>query len=83
MAGIVAAAPPIIGRRFSDREIRPPMTTADDTLPTWPLRAAARARRPAATSTPSTWKTPEGIAVKPLYTAADLEGLRHRHAAGL
>jgi len=23
------------------------------------------------------WKTPEGIAVKPLYTAADLEGLRH------
>ena len=27
------------------------------------------------------WQTPEGIAVKPLYTAADLEGLEHaRHA---
>ncbi len=24
-----------------------------------------------------TWETPEGIAVKPLYTAADLEGLEH------
>ncbi len=24
-----------------------------------------------------TWQTPEGIAVKPLYTAADLEGLAH------
>ena len=24
-----------------------------------------------------TWETPEGIAVKPLYTAADLEGLHH------
>lgn len=24
-----------------------------------------------------TWQTPEGIAVKPLYTAADLEGLEH------
>ena len=28
-----------------------------------------------------TWQTPEGIAVKPLYTAADLEGLEH--VAGL
>ena len=24
-----------------------------------------------------TWRTPEGIDVKPLYTAADLEGLEH------
>ncbi|MDJ0610209.1 MAG: methylmalonyl-CoA mutase family protein, partial [Kiloniellales bacterium] len=24
-----------------------------------------------------TWQTPEGIAVKPLYTAEDLEGLEH------
>src|SRR5690606_23256216 len=24
-----------------------------------------------------TWQTPEGIAVKPLYTAADLEGIDH------
>ena len=24
-----------------------------------------------------TWETPEGIAVKPLYTAADLEGLEN------
>ena len=24
-----------------------------------------------------TWRTPEGIEVKPLYTAADLEGLEH------
>ncbi|MGE0386604.1 MAG: methylmalonyl-CoA mutase [Gammaproteobacteria bacterium] len=26
------------------------------------------------------WQTPEGIAVKPLYTAADLEGLEARHS---
>ena len=30
-----------------------------------------------------TWQTPEGIAVKPLYTAADLEGLGDRGAARL
>jgi len=24
-----------------------------------------------------TWQTPEGIAVKPLYTAADLNGIEH------
>ena len=29
------------------------------------------------TRTDLTWKTPEGIDVKPLYTAADLEGLEH------
>ncbi|MDX1738320.1 MAG: methylmalonyl-CoA mutase, partial [Alphaproteobacteria bacterium] len=29
------------------------------------------------------WKTPEGIDVKPLYTAADLEGLEHLNAGGM
>ncbi|MCB1761360.1 MAG: methylmalonyl-CoA mutase, partial [Gammaproteobacteria bacterium] len=27
-----------------------------------------------------TWNTPEGIAVKPLYTAEDLEGLAHHNS---
>ena len=27
-----------------------------------------------------TWQTPEGIAIKPLYTAADLEGLESQHS---
>ena len=26
---------------------------------------------------PTSWQTPEGIAVKPVYTAQDLEGLGH------
>ncbi len=34
-------------------------------------------RRPAARSTALNWVTPDGIAVKPLYTAADLHGLPH------
>ncbi|HTY70049.1 MAG TPA: methylmalonyl-CoA mutase family protein, partial [Alphaproteobacteria bacterium] len=29
---------------------------------------------------PLTWTTPEGITVKPLYTAADLEGLEAIHS---
>jgi len=43
-------------------------------------------RKAAAKSAPGgdldalTWHTPEGIAVRPLYTAADLEGLQHLHS---
>ena len=28
------------------------------------------------------WQTPEGLAVKPIYTAADLENHRNVHARG-
>ncbi len=46
-----------------------PSKTVDD----WRARAAAEAKdRPLDALT---WHTPEGIAVKPLYTADDLEGL--------
>lgn len=40
---------------------------------TWQSLAGAGASK--------TWATPEGIAVKPLYTLADLDGLQHLHGA--
>ena len=56
------------------------MSQPDPELPRATLDAWAKA---AAKSAPSgdlqalTWTTPDGIPVKPLYTAADLEGLPH------
>jgi methylmalonyl-CoA mutase len=46
-----------------------------DKLDDWRDRAAKELK----TRSPEdlTWETPEGIAVKPLYTEADLEGVRH------
>ncbi len=49
----------------------------DKNLQDW-LDAAARETGKAA-ATPSGWDTPEGIRVKPLYTAADLEALEDAH----
>jgi methylmalonyl-CoA mutase len=43
------------------------------TLEEW--EASARAELKGVASDSLTWETPEGLAVKPLYTAADLEGL--------
>ncbi|MDE2147400.1 MAG: methylmalonyl-CoA mutase, partial [Burkholderiales bacterium] len=45
------------------------------TLAEW-ARAAAKSA-PGGDLEALTWRTPEGIAVKPLYTAADLQGLPH------
>jgi methylmalonyl-CoA mutase len=53
-------------------------TPADDESPAlaaW--RAAARRSAPGGDLEAIAWKTPEGIVVKPLYTAADLRGLPH------
>ena len=44
-------------------------------LEVW-AKAAAKAA-PAGDPAKLTWKTPEGLEVKPLYTAADLQGLRY------
>ena len=44
-------------------------------LPAWE-KAAAKAA-PGGDISKLVWKTPEGLEVKPLYTAADLEGLAH------
>jgi methylmalonyl-CoA mutase len=46
-----------------------------DTLAAW--RAAATKSAPGGRLDGLTWVTPEGIAVQPLYTAADLKGLPH------
>ena len=48
-------------------------TSAD--LGAWEKAAAKSA--PGGDLSKLTWKTPEGLEVKPLYTAADLEGLRY------
>jgi len=45
------------------------------TLPDW--ENLARVELKGAASESLAWATPEGILVKPLYTAADLEGLEH------
>ena len=42
--------------------------------------ALARAELKGAAPDSLAWNTPEGIRVKPLYTAADLEGLGHLDA---
>ena len=44
------------------------------TLSDWAELAQKELRASAETLT---WQTPEGIAVKPLYTAEDLEGVAH------
>ena len=46
-----------------------------DSLAAWQKAAAKSA--PGGDSAGLTWITPEGIAVKPLYTAADLQGLQY------
>ena len=46
-----------------------------DQLQAW--RQAAAKSAPGAELDALNWQTPEGIAVKPLYTAADLDGLPH------
>ena len=46
-----------------------------DSLPAWQKAAAKSA--PGADVNALNWVTPEGIAVKPLYTAADLKGLQY------
>jgi methylmalonyl-CoA mutase len=51
------------------------MTFSPKTLAEWETLARAELRGVGPESL--TWRTPEGIAVKPLYTAADLEGLAH------
>ncbi|MGD8453472.1 MAG: methylmalonyl-CoA mutase [Phycisphaerae bacterium] len=49
---------------------------AQGTLEDWQTRAAAAA---GTALDQLAWHTPEGIDVKPLYTAADLDGLEHLH----
>ncbi|MEQ8701315.1 MAG: methylmalonyl-CoA mutase [Bauldia litoralis] len=48
---------------------------ADKTFDDW--RALAGKELKGADPEALTWETPEGVAVKPLYTAADLEGIEH------
>ncbi|HAH10714.1 MAG TPA: methylmalonyl-CoA mutase, partial [Alphaproteobacteria bacterium] len=48
------------------------MTTQDRTLHQWRALAEKELKAPADSLI---WQTPEGIAVKPLYTAADLEAM--------
>ena len=43
-------------------------------------RKAATRSAPGGDLEALTWHTPEGIAVRPLYSAADLEGLQHLHS---
>ncbi|RKH56518.1 methylmalonyl-CoA mutase [Corallococcus llansteffanensis] len=50
---------------------------APETQAPAPTREAQRARAADATRTAERWDTPEGIPVKPLYTAEDLEGVEH------
>ncbi|MFO0292916.1 MAG: methylmalonyl-CoA mutase [Rhodospirillales bacterium] len=51
------------------------MSFPESSIADW--EALARADLKGASPDSLTWQTPEGIAVKPLYTAADLEGLDH------
>mgnify|MGYP006226689687 FL=1 len=56
---------------FADVHLEPdnaPPPSVD--LSAWVAKAEAELGR-----TPEPWETPEGIAVKPVYTSADLEGL--------
>lgn len=50
-------------------------STSPEALAAWQRAAAKQA--PAGDLARLNWKTPEGIVVKPLYTAADLQGLAH------
>ena len=51
----------------------PPSAADPDALATW--RAAAARSAPGGDVDALGWRTPDGIVVKPLYTAADLKGL--------
>jgi methylmalonyl-CoA mutase len=53
----------------------PPQPLNSDSLATWAEAAAKSA--PGGDAAALTWITPEGIPVKPLYTAADLKGLAY------
>ena len=53
-------------------ERRQPEPTAAPTLAAWEAAAAKEVK-----GKDLTWRTPEGIDVKPLYTAADTAGLPH------
>ena len=55
--------------------MRPEDHPNSDSLPLWEKAAAKSA--PGGDPSRLTWKTPEGLAVKALYTAADLQGLAH------
>ncbi len=55
--------------------MRPEDHPNSDSLPLWEKAAAKSA--PGGDPSRLTWQTPEGLAVKALYTAADLEGLAH------
>ncbi|KJS70834.1 MAG: methylmalonyl-CoA mutase [Comamonadaceae bacterium BICA1-1] len=60
-------------RSASSTEVRSEFKTA--TLADW--RAAAAQSLKGAAPESLNWRTPEGIVIKPLYTAADLQGLPH------
>ena len=55
--------------------MRPEDLPDSDSLPLWEKAAAKSA--PGGDPQRLVWKTPEGLAVKPLYTAADLDGLAY------
>ena len=78
MAGIVAAGA-ADNRRCPPLRCLPMTTPADDESPGAAPRGAPPPRRsaPGGDLDAVAWKTPEGIVVKPLYTAADLKGLPH------
>ncbi|MDZ5453872.1 methylmalonyl-CoA mutase [Labrys sp. ZIDIC5] len=59
---------------MSGSAISAPASAADTALEDW--RALAR-KEVKADADSLTWQTPEGIAVKPLYTEADLDGVAH------
>ncbi|OCC06138.1 methylmalonyl-CoA mutase [Labrys sp. WJW] len=59
---------------MSGSAISAPASAADTALEDW--RALAR-KEVKADADSLTWHTPEGIAVKPLYTQADLDGVAH------
>ncbi len=58
-----------------DQQVANGQRVADDALGRW--TAAAQKSAPDGDLNALNWHTPDGITVKPLYTAADLEGLPH------
>jgi methylmalonyl-CoA mutase len=61
--------------RGTEMSIPPKSVTASNSLEAW-TRAATKSA-PEGDLDSLEWRTPEGLRVKPLYTAADLEGLPH------
>src|SRR5690606_33308081 len=59
--------------RFRERAMSNDSVLNSDALPTWEKAAAKSA--PGGQLDALTWVTPEGLKVKPLYTAADVKGL--------